>query len=216
MKPPYPIVGVVAAGCASLVGLQLAGHPAAAGVAKFIASTAFVTLAIRQGALSSRYGRFVLAGLALSWCGDLFLISASQTFFVAGLTAFLLAHLAYSTAFVTQGFQRVAVIVTAVPITAIALLIWNWLAPTTPPELSLPVRAYIAVISIMVVFAYGTRAAGGSWYIVTGATLFFLSDLSVAALRLAGTASPTYVLGLPAYYAAQVCLALSVSQSRSH
>lgn len=216
MKSPHAIVGVVALGCAVLVGLQLSGHYAAAGVAKFIASTAFVMLAVRQGALTSRYGRFVLAGLALSWCGDLFLIGASQTFFLAGLSAFLLAHVAYSAAFVTHGYQRVAVVVAALPIAAIALLIWNWLAPTTPPELSLPVRAYIAVISIMVVFAYGTRAAGGSWYIVAGATLFFLSDLSVAALRLAGTASPTYVLGLPAYYAAQVCLALSVSQSRSH
>ena len=216
MKTPYGIIGVVAAGCACLVGLQLSGHDAAAGMVKLIASSAFVTLAIRQGALSSRYGRFVLTGLALSWCGDLFLISGSQTFFLAGLSAFLLAHVAYSAAFVTHGFQRVAIVVAAVPIAAVALLIWTWLAPTTPPELSLPVRAYIAVISIMVIFAYGTRAAGGSGYIVAGATLFFLSDLSVAALRLAGTASPTYVLGLPAYYAAQVCLALSISQSRSH
>jgi hypothetical protein len=78
------------------------------------------------------------------------------------------------------------------------------------------VRAYIAVISLMVIFACGTRGAGGSWLIPAGATLFFLSDLSVAALRLTGTDYPTYALGLPAYYAAQVCLALSVSQSRSH
>ena len=102
------------------------------------------------------------------------------------------------------------------PIAAIAILVWSWLGPYTPAALSLPVRAYIVVISFMVIFAYGTRGAGGSWLIVTGATLFFLSDLSVAALRLAGTAYPTYALGLPAYYAAQVCLALSVSQSRSH
>ena len=93
---------------------------------------------------------------------------------------------------------------------------WRWLEPNTPADLSLPVRAYITVISLMVVFAFGTRGAGGSRYIVAGATLFFLSDLSVAALRLVETAWPTYVLGLPAYYTAQVCLALSVSQSRSH
>ena len=51
---------------------------------------------------------------------------------------------------------------------------------------------------------------------MTGAVLFFLSDLSVAALRLVQVEYPTSVLGLPVYYAGQVCLALSSSQSRSH
>lgn len=216
MKSPYPIVGVVAVGCAFLVGLQLAGLSAPAAVAKFIASSAFVTLAIRQGALDSWYGRLILAGLCLSWCGDLLLVGRSKSFFLAGLVAFLLAHVAYSVAFMRHGFGRVTLVAAAVPIAAIAMLVWGWLEAQTPAELSLPVRAYIAVISLMVIFAYGTRGVGGSWLIPAGASLFFLSDLSVAALRLAGTDYPTYALGLPAYYAAQVCLALSVSQSRSH
>ena len=72
------------------------------------------------------------------------------------------------------------------------------------------------MISLMVIFAIGTRGRGGSLLIVSGAVLFFLSDLSVAALRLVETDYPTYVLGLPFYYAGQVCLALSSSQSRSH
>ena len=79
-----------------------------------------------------------------------------------------------------------------------------------------PVRAYIAVISLMVIFAIGTRGRGGTLLIITGAILFFLSDLSVAALRLVQTECPTYIVGLPLYYAGQVCLALSSSQSRSH
>ena len=216
MKTPYPIVGVVAVGCAFLVGLQLAGYVAPAAVAKFVASSAFVTLALRQGALHSWYGRLILSGLCFSWCGDLLLVGRSQTFFLAGLVAFLLAHVAYTAAFARHGFGRVALVATAIPIAAIAMLVWSWLEPQTPAELSLPVRAYIAVISLMVIFAYATRGAGGSWLIPAGASLFFLSDLSVAALRLAGTDYPTYALGLPAYYASQVCLALSVSQSRSH
>lgn len=216
MKTPFAIVGVVIIGCALLVGLQLLGHSAPAAVAKVIASSAFVALALRQGALATGYGRLVLAGLALSWCGDLFLVGRSQTFFLAGLGAFLLAHIAYSAAFVRHGFGRFAVAIAAVPIVVVAILVWYWLAPQTPADLSLPVRIYIAVISLMVILAYGTRGAGGSGLIPAGATLFFLSDLSVAALRLAGTDYPTYALGLPAYYAAQVCLALSVSQSRSH
>jgi uncharacterized membrane protein YhhN len=216
MKTPHPIVGVVAVACAVLVGLQLGGHVAPAAIAKFIASSAFVALALWQGALDTWYGRLVLTGLCLSWCGDLLLVGQSQTFFLAGLVAFLLAHVAYSAAFLRHGCGRLALGAAAVPIAAIAVLVWAWLEPRTPAELSLAVRAYIAVISLMVIFAYGTRGAGGSWLIPAGASLFFLSDLSVAALRLAGTDYPTYALGLPAYYAAQVCLALSVSQSRSH
>lgn len=60
-------------------------------------------------------------------------------------------------------------------------------------------------------FAVGARGAGGSNYIIAGAVLFFLSDLSVAALRIQETSYATYVAGLPAYYAAQVCLALSIA-----
>jgi uncharacterized membrane protein YhhN len=216
MKSPNPIVGVVAIGCAFVVGLQLVGYFAPAAVAKFIASSAFVTLAVRQGALDGWYGRLILAGLCFSWCGDLLLVGRSEALFLAGLVAFLLAHVAYSVAFMRHGVGRVALVATAMPIAVVAVLVWSWLEPQTPADLALPVRAYIAVISVMVIFAYGTRGVGGSWWIPAGASLFFLSDLSVAALRLAGTDYPTYALGLPAYYAAQVCLALSVSQSRSH
>ena len=196
--------------------MQLAGYVAPAAIAKFIASSAFITLAVRQGALDSTYGRLILAGLCFSWCGDLVLVGRSQIFFLAGLVAFLLAHLAYSAAFVRHGCGRIALVAAAIPIGVIAMLVWGWLGPQTPAELSLSVRSYITVISLMVILAYGTRGVGGSWLIPAGASLFFLSDLSVAALRLAGTEFPTYALGLPAYYAAQVCLALSVSQSRSH
>lgn len=216
MKTPYSLIGTVAVGCGLLVGLQLAGHGAPAASAKFVASTAFVALALQQGALASRYGRLVLAGLCLSWCGDLLLVGRSQAFFLAGLAAFLLAHVAYTAAFIAHGYRRATLVAAALPLAAIAILAWSWLGPHTPTGLSLPVRGYMIVISLMLMFAYGTRGAGGSWLIVAGATLFYLSDLSVAALRLLGTGYPTYALGLPAYYAAQVCLALSVSQSRSH
>ena len=216
MKAPHPIVAVVAISCALLVGLQLSGHFGAAAIAKLIASTAFVTLAIQRRALASRYGRLILIGLVLSWGGDMFLVGRTQAFFLAGLSAFLLAHIAYSAAFIAHGVQRLAAAVAAVVVGLIAIVVWTWLEPNTPADLSLPVRAYIAVISLMVVLAFGTRGAGGSGHIIAGATLFFLSDLSVAALRLVETTWPTYVLGLPAYYTAQVCLALSVSQSRSH
>ena len=202
--------------CLALVTLQYSGYVIPAAAAKVVASTAFIVLALRAGALESLFGKLILAGLALSWCGDMLLIGASEVYFLGGLVAFLLAHIAYVSAFVTHGYRRSWAAIAAVPITAVAITVWAWLEPHTAANLSFPVRAYIAVISLMVIFAVGTRGAGGPWLIVAGAILFFLSDLSVAALRIVQTDTATYVIGLPFYYAGQVCLALSVSQSRSH
>jgi len=212
MTSVRPLVFLVVAACAALVGLQLAGHNSLAVAAKLVASSAFVALALRAGAMSSLYGRLVLLGLVLSWCGDMLLTGHSQAAFLGGLTAFLLAHIAYVSAFVSHGYHRWWTVATAVPVTAIAIAVWVWLEPHTAPYLSIPVRAYIAVISLMVIFAFGARGKGGSLLIVAGASLFFLSDLSVAALRLIQTDHATYALGLPAYYAAQVCFALSIAR----
>jgi uncharacterized membrane protein YhhN len=216
MMSPRVLVTLVGVACIALVALLLADMPAPAAAAKFIASTAFVSLAIRSGALASVYGRLILTGLALSWCGDMFLIGLSKTAFLAGLFAFLMAHVAYVAAFVRHGYERRWIWVAMVPVTAIAVGVFVWLEPYTPPDLLNPVRAYVAVISLMVIFAIGTQGHGASKLIVAGATLFFLSDLSVASLRLVQTEYPTYIIGLPLYYAGQVCLALSSSHSRSH
>jgi uncharacterized membrane protein YhhN len=206
----------VLASCAALVVLLLLDLPVAAAGAKLIASSAFVSVAIASGALRSTFGKLLLTGLILSWCGDMFLIGFSRTAFLSGLVAFLLAHIAYVTAFIRLGYDRTWTLTAAVPITIIAIMIFTWLQPHIPAELDMPVRAYVAVISLMVIFAFGTRGAGGPVLILVGAVLFFLSDLSVAALRLVHTDFPTYVWGLPFYYGGQLCLALSVSQSRSH
>jgi uncharacterized membrane protein YhhN len=206
---------VCAAGCAVLVASLLLDLAALAAVAKLLASSAFVLLAVSCGALASRYGILILSGLVLSWFGDAFLIGTSQRWFLFGLASFLAAHVAYIAAFVTAGFDRRWVLAASVPIAAIAAGVMLWLEPSLPQELAWPVRAYTAVIGLMVVAAFGTLGAGATPLIAVGACLFFLSDLSVAALRFTEPAFPTYVLGLPLYYAAQICLALSVMVSSS-
>jgi len=209
-------VVVTAIACLVLVGTLLAGVDTVAAGVKTIASAGFLAVAILSGALQSTYGKVLLAGLTLSFAGDAFLIGEAQQAFLAGLAAFLLAHLAYVAAFAVNGINLRWLAGASLPVIGIALGIAMWLAPHTSPELSLPVRLYIIVISGMVIAAVGTQGKGGSVLILVGALLFFLSDLSVAALRLVQTDFPTYVWGLPLYYAGQLCLALSVSQSRSH
>ena len=202
------------AGCAALVAGLLLDQLQFAAIAKVIASTALVATAIAAGAFASRFGVVILVGLFLSWFGDAFLIGESERWFLFGLVSFLLAHVAYITAFVGAGVDRSWTLAASVPIIFIAVLVLLWLAPLVPGCLVWPVRIYTAVISLMVITAFGTLGAGASPLIVAGACLFFISDLSVAATRFADPLFPTYVLGLPLYYAGQLCLALSVSTAR--
>lgn len=210
------LVVLTSLSCVALVTFLLLHYDNAAAIAKLIASTAFVTIAIQAGGLSFKYGRIILLGLVFSWFGDMFLIGRTPSFFLLGLGAFLLAHIAYIAAFIVIGINLRWIAAAALPIVAVAIAVSIWLTPHIPPELVIPVRVYTTVISLMVVAAIGTRGQGASTLILAGALLFFLSDLSVAALRLVQTTFPTYVWGLPLYYAGQVCLALSASQSRSH
>jgi len=207
---------VTGASCFVLVEASLANMHLFGAIAKIVASCGFLSVAYLSGALQSRYGKVLLLGLVLSFLGDAFLIGESRQAFLAGLAAFLLAHIAYIASFVINGVNLRWMGIAAIPVIAIALAVSAWLAPHTPAELALPVKLYIAVISGMVIAAVGTRGKGGPVLILVGAVLFFLSDLSVASLRLVQTNFPMYVWGLPLYYAGQLCLALSVSQSRSH
>jgi len=148
----------------------------------------------------------------LSFIGDLFLIGLSQRNFLFGLMSFLLAHIAYVTAFVTAGLDRKWVLRSAVPVIAIAALVLLWISPHVAPYLATPVYIYTAVISLMVIAAFGARGAGASRLIVAGALMFFVSDLSVAAQRIIELDFPTIIWGLPLYYAGQLCLALGAAQ----
>lgn len=199
----------------ALVAGLLLDQTTIAAAAKIVASTAFIATVISAGAFASRFGVVILAGLVFSWFGDAFLIGTSEHWFLFGLVSFLLAHIAYITAFIGIGVNRDWTLGATVPLIIIAVLVLFWLAPHVQGGLIWPVRIYTAVISLMVITAFGTLGAGASPLIVAGACLFFMSDLSVAAMQFTDPLFPTYVLGLPLYYAGQLCLALSVSTARS-
>ncbi len=179
-------------------------------LSKPLASAGFLGLAVSAGALDTDYGRAVLAALALSWLGDVFLLSQKPRPFLLGLGAFLLAHVAYAVAFVAYGqdteWSLVALAVLAVP----AFFVLRWLGPRLPATMRLPVRAYVAVISGMMALAIGTFAAGGKPILPIGAAAFYLSDLAVARDRFVAPGFANRLVGLPLYYFAQLCLAWSV------
>jgi len=206
-----PLLGLAAIACLALVVSNMVDVRAAVISAKLLASTAFLAVAVFAGALESRYGRFVFAGLILSWFGDAFLLGTTDKMFLSGLTTFLLAHVAYVIAFAVRGIKISWALRAAVPIALVTVGAMIWLAPWMPARMLIPVRAYALVISLMVMTAFGTRGNGGPALIPLGASLFFFSDLSVAVGQFIQPAFPHYVWGLPFYYSGQIMLALSTA-----
>ena len=182
-------------------------------VFKPVASTGFVAAALACGALDSDYGRWILAGLACSWWGDVLLIPESnEKVFLSGVVAFLLGHVAYAIAFLGLGFDARAGFTTAAAVVLVAVVVMRYLRPHVPAEMKAAVAAYVAVISTMVVTAAAAAGAIGpaAWTVVAGALGFYLSDLAVARDRFVVRSFVNRAWGLPLYYGAQLVLAVSV------
>lgn len=194
---------------AALVGFQLAEFRLAAAVAKLAASTGFVATAVSVGAFRWNYGRGMIVGLILSWFGDAFLIGSGDRLFMAGLVSFLLAHVVYCISFAARGLDFRWAGAALLPVVAVSVGATVWLGPYVSADMQFPVRAYTGVISVMVILAFGARGAGAPWLVPMGATLFYFSDLSVAAGQFVKPDFPNYVWGLPFYYLSQLLLALS-------
>jgi uncharacterized membrane protein YhhN len=203
-------MGIVAVAAAVMVSSRLLALPILETAAKMTASSAFVALALMLGATRGRYGRLLLVGLVLSWFGDLFLAGSTDTLFLFGLVSFLLAHVAYTSAFISLGLRGNWILGALVPVTIFSVTAALWLAPFVPAEMATPVNVYIAVISVMVVAATGAHGNGATVLIPVGAILFYFSDLSVSAGQFVQPDFPNFVWGLPFYFGAQVLLALSV------
>ena len=203
--------GLALVACAALVGSRLVDAPAAAAASKLAASCLFIAVALLSDARQSRYGRIILAGLVCSWFGDMFLLVDRPGFFMAGLVSFLLAHVAYIFAFSTYGQNERWMLAALLPVAIASLVVTIWLGDYLADDMVVPVRVYTFVISLMVIAAFGARGAGGPLLIPVGATLFYLSDLSVASLQFTDPGFPNYVWGLPFYYTGQLALALSAA-----
>lgn len=179
-------------------------------VFKIAASTAFVLVALQAGATESTYGRLVLAALALSWIGDVLLLSTRSRLFLLGIAAFLLAHVAYSVAFTRLPTSMPALIAGLAAVACIAAAVLRWLRPHLSSFYRIAVTAYVAAIVAMCSLAISSSAATGDWLLAAAALAFAASDISVARNRFVSPGFANRAWGLPLYYAAQLVLALSV------
>lgn len=164
----------------------------------------------------SAAGRLLVTALALSMLGDVFLMlpgrqpgSSGPNLFVAGLGSFLLAHLAYVVGFGLEGVELEGLLLGVVPVVLLVLVVGRRVraavASGSEPELAVPVSAYIGVISLMVLTAFGTTDVRA----MVGAVLFAGSDALIAWERFVAKRPWGPVTIIVTYHLAQALLVLT-------
>lgn len=175
-------------------------------VAKPLASTGFLGVALAAGALDSRYGMLVLGALVLCWLGDVLLLWHAEAPFRAGLVSFLLGHVAFVAAFALRGVDSLWLVGAALLVAPVGWAALAWLRPHLPDSMRAPVLAYVVVISTMVAFAFGVFPTAG-FVLLAGALFFYVSDLAVARDRFVAPGFGNRLWGLPLYYGGTLLLA---------
>lgn len=161
------------------------------------------------GPPSQLYKWFVVAGLVFSLAGDIFLMLPAR-YFIVGWAAFLMAHLAYIVAFVSDGGPYRSVWLLLVGLVyglAILRFLWPYLK-----RLKLPVTLYMVIMVVMVWQAAGrvTQGTGLSgWLAFVGAVLFLISDSILSINRFARPFHSARLIYMSAYYSAQWLIAVS-------
>jgi uncharacterized membrane protein YhhN len=166
-------------------------------------------IAVLGEATSPLYRAMILTGLLFSTAGDVFLMMPSDRF-VAGLAAFLMAHLFYSIAFASEmSAPRGWPLILLVPY---GIAIYILLLPSLG-RLKWPVLLYVGGILTMAWLAWerwGETGQSGALLASIGALLFVLSDTVLAINRFRGAFKLARALNLTTYFAAQCLIASSV------
>ncbi len=177
-------------------------------MAKPTASVVFVVFGLMRADFGSAFDLWMVGGLFLGMAGDILLIDHRT--FRWGLLTFLAGHAAYIVAFNRAQPWSSWSLSVLLPLLIAAAAATRWLWPHAS-SMRGAVLAYIVIISLM---AWGGIALSlsGALPITAGigATLFFLSDLAVARHRFVQAAFVNRAVGIPAYYAGQVLLALTI------
>ena len=195
-------------------------------VCKPLATVLLLLLAARAIApVSARYRGTILLGLAFSLLGDIFLMLPAALFridlFLAGLGAFLLAHLFYMSAFFAGSDARTRLTSIAVfAVFGIANL--AGLLPRLEDAMRVPVIAYVIALLLMAGFALararslrtreGTASAvaASARLAAVGAAFFVASDTLLAWNRFGGGIPLASLWVLATYFVAQWHIARSV------
>lgn len=163
-------------------------------------------------------GKLMWFGLALLFglLGDIFLLLPHR-YFIVGLAAFLVGHLAYVAGFWFNPAQLylpnfIMMVLIGIVLYLVAPIILNGMrGKDSAKKLKIPVLVYMFIISLMVFFASSTlfradwkpTAAGLA---VSGALLFFCSDTMLAYREFVGTFPQARFWVRITYHLAQIAL----------
>jgi uncharacterized membrane protein YhhN len=158
---------------------------------------------------SSDFARVMLViGLVLSMIGDIALM-LPKDLFVAGLGAFLVAHVFYVIALLWLGVSLTGFVVGIVLMTVVAVVVGRRIvqgAARVDKTMAGPVAAYISVISLMVAAAIGT----GQFFAITGALLFGASDAVLGWTRFLNDFPRSRIIVMVTYHLGQAGLVLAL------
>jgi uncharacterized membrane protein YhhN len=154
----------------------------------------------------ARHGdRRILAGLVFSAAGDLVMeLGRATGFFLAGMGAFALAHVAYLAGFLRR--SREPGLLGLIPFVAWGALLMGRLWPQLG-ALRLPVAVYAALLLAMMWRALVASRAVGRWDAAAGALLFGLSDSLIALDRFGPPFPGARWLVMATYWAGQLGIA---------
>lgn len=128
--------------------------------------------------------RWLAAGLAFAWIGDVLLMGSGDAFFLGGLAAFLVMQICYIVAFTRipgPGLVR-AWRIAVIPYLAVWVVL-NVLVSSGVGALRIPVLVYSAVIVLMALAALDLVIRVPSrlgWRVALGALVFVVSDAVLA------------------------------------
>jgi uncharacterized membrane protein YhhN len=164
-------------------------------------------------------------GILFSLAGDIFLMVSyarfSNRWFLPGLTAFLLAHVAYIAGLnvpppdVSPFWSIGLAVLLALTASRILRRIVAGVRAKGLPRMVIPVTAYGTVITLMLLSAlltlyrtdWSTNAAG---LVALGAFLFYMSDIILAWNRYVNPIKNGRVLNMAAYHLGQIALVAGV------
>jgi uncharacterized membrane protein YhhN len=133
----------------------------------------------------------ILAALIFSWLGDVFLLfdKIEKSYFIYGLSSFLLAHISYIFYFLLMrkinGVRKIPNVFLIAGIVVYVLVFLGVLAANVN-NLFIPLTIYALIISVMLIASLSAFAPGENIYgkiCVAGTFLFVVSDSILAITR---------------------------------
>jgi len=150
-----------------------------------------------------------VAALVCSLAGDVFLM-LSEKLFIGGLIAFLLAHVMYILGLLQFDITPPLLMVGTVLVLIVAALIGGKIVrggQAVDTRLGVPVAIYMAVISFMVVSAFGTALP----FAIIGAVLFYVSDGVLGWNRFVDKLPNGRLIVMTTYHLGQIGLVLALA-----